>query len=386
MIFISSLCFGQGDYRQGYIIKSNGDSISGYVGYRGKKSNYKSCLFKESKKGEKIRYSPSELKAYGIIDDRRFESKRVEIDSGRAEMRFIEIIIKGAVSLYSYKNIYFIEKDSLVKLPKSKSVTVQTAQGPYKKEDKRFVGILNYMLSDCNVMGPDVKYQERYLTGIIYHYNQCKGHSGIDFKGKKPWAKVNFQIFASESISKLYVDGYNKNTFNTSYSPTGGIGLDFSLPRSSDKIFFSIEGWYVKNMFQGYVETIEPSRTIRTDLFLKAPSYKFSMGIKYNFLHPNLTPYLKGGFVQYVPLDPTWSSVKESEDVNGVVYTESSSRMLQKKLPMGFWLGVGYSKQIINGLNGFIELRIDKNNGYTGSDVQASSSSTNINLIIGLRY
>jgi hypothetical protein len=391
MIFISSLCFGQGDYRQGYIIKSNGDSISGYVGYRGKKANYKNCLFKESKKGEKIRYSPSELKAYGITDDRRFESKRVEIDSGRIELRFIEIIIKGAVSLYSYKNTYYVERDSLVKLPKNKSVTVETARGPYKKEDMRFVGILNYMLSDCNVMGPDVKYEERYLTGIIYHYNQCKGHPGIDFKGKKPWAKVNFQIFGAEDIAQLRIDGYSKNTFNTSYSLTGGIGLDISLPRVSDKIFLSIDGWYVKKIFQGYLETSDPTKTTRSDLFINTSALKFPIGFKYNFLQESQTPYIKFGLVQYFFKEKTMESLVETEGTDGSVYTKKEPMFDEfykhsRNQPKGYWFSVGFTKNIIGRVSAFAEVRVEGNTGFIGTDVQSESSVTTLNILFGMRF
>ena len=50
---------------------------------------------------------------------------------------FAEVIVKGGTDLLFYKKQFFVEKDSIFKLVKGKSTTVETASGFYQKEDKQ---------------------------------------------------------------------------------------------------------------------------------------------------------------------------------------------------------------------------------------------------------
>ena len=135
------------DYRKGYVIKSNGDSISGYVQYTGRKNNSR-CDFKSSKRSGRTSFNPSELIAYGFADGRRYVSVTLPV-STQKELVFARILANGPLKLYSYSKTFYIKKDSVVRLPvpKGKIVgPVEEGGAMMEKKDKRYVAILNQFL------------------------------------------------------------------------------------------------------------------------------------------------------------------------------------------------------------------------------------------------
>jgi hypothetical protein len=56
------------DFRAGFIVKADGDSIDGYIQNRTKKKNAKKARFRSSKRSRTTEYQPSDLKSYRIYD------------------------------------------------------------------------------------------------------------------------------------------------------------------------------------------------------------------------------------------------------------------------------------------------------------------------------
>jgi hypothetical protein len=84
ILFISTILMvfqlrAQGDFRKGYIITQERDSITGFVDYRFDKFASQQCVFKRTKKSSKEKYSPNQLYAYGFIGDKRFVSQKIEL-------------------------------------------------------------------------------------------------------------------------------------------------------------------------------------------------------------------------------------------------------------------------------------------------------------------
>lgn len=105
----------QHNFKPGYIITTNNDIIPGYIDLKRKAISSKICLFKKTKKDSIIYYIPNQLKAYGIENSNLFVTKTIQTDSINNSNIFLEVLIKGKITLYSYysdgKNYYFLERE-----------------------------------------------------------------------------------------------------------------------------------------------------------------------------------------------------------------------------------------------------------------------------------
>ena len=58
------------DFREGYVITNNGDSITGLVSYSAGNKNLARCTFKATRKSDVVYYSPAEVESYGFVGDK----------------------------------------------------------------------------------------------------------------------------------------------------------------------------------------------------------------------------------------------------------------------------------------------------------------------------
>jgi len=375
----------QGDFRSGFIIKNNNDSITGLVRYRKASSSYDFCFFKETKGSPEQKLAPDDLKAYGYIDDRRYETKTLKLKGGGKKV-FAEVLVKGKASLYLNEITFYFEKDSLVELPINKRIVVEGEDWNYTRESKKYVGILNLQIADCNLNANKVNYSQRDLTNLVQKYNQCKGSKGVAYKKNLPWAKLYPQLFAGFSASNLKVDSYASDVFKTSNTIIEGGSVDFSSPRINSKFFFSIEAWYVKNLYQGYAESQQSTSQIREDLVIDVSYLKIPLGLRFNLRKDDQTPYIKFGVVKYYELKSSLKIIIERES-NAVVTTSLAQQTLDSRNLRGFWLAVGYTKSLSGRLKIFSELRYENTVGSIYSPlIDSKMSNTNLNVLLGLRF
>jgi len=58
--------FGQENYTPGYIVKSNKDTLKGFIDYRNWGVNPKKISFKENQSAESSSYTPIDIAGFGI--------------------------------------------------------------------------------------------------------------------------------------------------------------------------------------------------------------------------------------------------------------------------------------------------------------------------------
>lgn len=109
--FFLNLCavsvYCQTNFRPGFIITNDKDTIHGKVDYRRDTRMCKVCTFKE--KGSSKRYLPGEIIGYKFENGRYFETANVD-----GKTKFLEILIDGEVSIYYFsdkdRSIYYFKK------------------------------------------------------------------------------------------------------------------------------------------------------------------------------------------------------------------------------------------------------------------------------------
>jgi hypothetical protein len=293
LLFPASL-FAQ-DYRAGYVIKNNMDSASGFIEYSAEKKSSRVCKFRSSRKDKATAFTPEELLAYGFYGDKRYESMQIPDSTTKGKV-FIKVIVRGPLNLYQYRKTFLVRKDSLIQLPTPKSEVIDTDKGKRTREDSRYKGLLNFLLADCKLSADETRYTESNLTNLINNYNRCKGFEPL-YKKPKPIFQVNFNVTAGYNSSEMTIDLPHPVALNKSNTVVGGLGVDLSSPRIFDRIFFTIDAWYVKNLYQGYYQKKAGSDIIHTDLQMEFTSIKLPIGFRYNFLKDVNTPYIKGGLL-----------------------------------------------------------------------------------------
>jgi Outer membrane protein beta-barrel domain len=373
------------DYREGFVIMNNNDSISGFVGYRAGNKNLGRCTFKANRKSTAVNYSALEIKSYGFYGDKKYISLSHSDEAITDEKIFVRVLSEGPIDLYRYGELFLIKKDNIVSLPIPKKVRIETEKGPMLKEDKRYVGILNQVLAECNLSANESAYAESDLTKLIDAYNQCKGLMPTS-GSKKPIVAMNYQVFAGYIRSDMTMDLLNGVTFNPSYTVIGGLGADVSSPRIFDKLFFSFQAWYIKSLYQAYNQQSINGEIRHRDIFMEFTSIKVPVGVRFNFLRSN-TPYIKAGFSTSFLLKNSIETMTEREGSSGDVITEESSGGYDlKDRPLGLWIGIGYDYTVHKNLRLFAELQYENANGFIGTAIQNLSNVNNLNFLLGLRF
>jgi len=373
------------DYRPGYIIRNNMDSVSGYVEYATEKKNTSYCMFRSSRKGESVKLTPEELSAYGFIDDKRYTST-VWPDSTVKEKVFVKVLTNGPLKLYQYRQSFLVRKDNLMLLPVPKKQMVRNDGGSLSSVvDVRYKGLLNILVADCKLATGETKYTENDLTKLAVDYNKCKGFEEVA-KKRKPMFKLNYSAFGGYSKTKLNVYDYPVS-LEPSSTVTSGLGLDISSPRVFDRIFFTINASYLKNIFQVYNKTTQDDDIIHQEAVMNFTSIKIPFGIRYNFLRNENTPYIKIGFTTSTLIDHDIKTSEVVETADGLVFVKnySTEGFAIKTNPKGFWAAVGYNRKIFN-VQWYLEAWSESGSGFMGTTTHRYSDMNSFSLLFGIRF
>lgn len=365
IVLIAIEAQAQSDFRPGFVVLNNGDSVSGYVEYSGRDIQEKECRFRREKQGTTTRYSPVELVGYGFESGRQYVTRTIPIEGVNRSV-FLQRLQSGRANLYLYDDKFYLEKDSLFQLPVPEKREVNTDHGMYMVQDNKYVGLLSMTFADCKVELKNPAYEIRWLSKAVQAYNRCTGSGTVTDRTSSPWTKVNWQLFGGVK----YVGSDSDNNL-FSFFPLAGASLELSSPIVNDKLFLSVELMYFKFYSQRTEEYVNPLYTMRIDYTYHSSTVSVPIGIRYNLMPEAQTVYFKGGVLLNHTFNPSGSTTIEREQA-GVVTTSYEEVTTESFQGTGFWVGAGYLKSFRAKLNVFLEVRAE----FSG----------NINLLGGLRF
>ena len=397
LFFSSSFSFamGQIDFRPGYVVKNQADTLRGLINYSSKRA-FKKVLFKKNRKSEIIAYTPSQISGYGFDYDKQYLSIELPQKDSLPKKVFVKIVDSGPLNLYRYENRFYAKKDAdLVELPVPVHETITLPDDQVRvnhssvvlKKDVRYITNLEALVNDCLFLDKKMKYSEGTFSNVVKSYNHCKGVDSQPKNDTRPALKVNLSVFGVYARSKFEIDRSPRNrSFSPSYTFGGGLAVDLSAPRVTDRLFFTAEAWYLKALYQGYYEGKSSYQTYREDLLLNVSYVKVPAGFRYNFINGiEKSIYLKAG-VYIIPFHNYSMLVTEEKEAFGIVTVDKKDNGYEYKTPKGGWLSVGYDQILFGRTRLFSELRYERGEGYVGSAIQSFSKISNINLVAGLRF
>jgi hypothetical protein len=342
-VLIANNSFCQNDFRNGYIITLEKDTIIGQVNYRSNTKNYKSCIFKD--KQEEREYYPDEIFGFGYNNDKFFSSQIVEGS-------FVEVLVLGEISLFKSQNKYHLKKDTSVYDLESftEEVVIDGKVGII--ENNRWRGITSYLISDCinnpNSIVSNLKLDEKSLTKLVVRYNKCKGLDYTEFKVSKPWIKYDYGAAVGIARSEIQFRNMSGSMsyLDDSYSsinPSIGVLFDISSPRIAEKIAFQGEVHFIKSSYSSLV-ILDNTSTVYHDTYIDLSTLSVPLSLKYSFHEKEYGLYLQGGINYDYHLISKSKLLSESVTGN-VVYTSPERSAFEiNKNQIGYWGGIGILK------------------------------------------
>ncbi len=235
LIAFTSDVFGQKDFRSGYVILLNGDTLSGEIDYRGDLLMDSICRFRNTGNNVENEYLPGDIRAYRFAGDKYFVSRKIRDN----KPVFLEFLIHGDLDVFYNRDEsgdhFYIEKEGmeLVELPYVEKI-VYVNEKPFKYQSKEHIHILEHYLDDVPGFTERIesmkKLNEESLVRLASEYNAISGDKTgyIVYEKKKPFI----------SLAAEPVFGTTWYRVNKSFYMTGGAYIYTWLPRLNEKLYF----------------------------------------------------------------------------------------------------------------------------------------------------
>lgn len=368
LLIISQLTYSQSGFRPGFIIKQKGDSIHGMVKYREGKINHLQCEFKENDSQGTVSYSPAEIYAYGFDNDKFFRSFGSLPGEEAAVSVFLEVLIKGKVSLYKYDKVFYVEKDGygLLKLVDPAKVATDGAENPEGKRTPNYRGVLSLLLADSPQTGSLIAgttLSEKALSDLIEKYNIAVNAPLVVYKADKQWFTIRYGVEAgliSSNVVLKPVDGLfiHFGDFSRANSIQAGATFDFLFPRLTESLSVTSALLVSKMKSESYDNDNSYGRIVINSLVMDITTLRIPVGLRYTFRGEKLAPYLDFGFSETFTLDSksSWTQDITFTDMVNDVHTEPVE---VKKARAGFWGGAGIIKPLGSKVNLNLGLRFE---------------------------
>jgi len=282
-LFIGRLLNAQTDFRPGYIVTLNNDTIVGSLDYRGDKTMGEVCRFKTADY-EKT-YTPTDILEYRFTGSKYFVSKELN-----GKKVFLEFLIQGQINIYYLRDVvgnhYYLEKNSsgIVEIPYEEGIE-DVNNTSYFYETKTHLGILNYFMQDAPGFQKEIakmgKPEHNSLIKLAedYHNQVCKDRACMIYEKKLELFKLNLEI-SGGLVNYQLVDNILEKTYFQ-----GGIITHIWMPRVN-------ENWYFRSGLQlSSVHTRDGNVMI----------YKIPLQLEYLYPTGNIRPVFAFGLNLYKP-------------------------------------------------------------------------------------
>lgn len=400
LILRTNDCFGQNDWKAGFIIKNGNDTVYGFIDNRESVSNSRQCYFRKEEKGETQIFTPTELVGYRFTDDKFFISKSIEgIESGN--LLFLEFLIKGKVNVYHYKDSddhYFIEKDAKIyELQNTKELKAVKDQN-YIVEKKEYIGMLGFLLKDANIQKAieESTFRSQSLIELakVYHEKICPNETCIVYERSVKTIHVIQSVHTGLSLNKI---NFGDRTISD-YRSGGFIGyrlefenvldwdrnisfaVDFNFQRFSNYKLTETKGNVSEILYNNVLSVLGPPTSYKTtgtslDVNIKTVGLKIPITVIKTFSKGSTRPYIAAGILNMIKLSQNkdfiyydfYNELEKSIPVYhlGLTGRTGFKKMFKNNQAMYFELNYEYSQSMnVNEFYNFFTNSFSMNLGY----------------------
>lgn len=391
----------QSEFKEGYIIKNNKDTIYGFLDYKRNTVNAKKCIFRTDINSENQIFSPEDINSYRFKNSKFYISKSLKIE-GKTKQLFLEYLINGIVDVFYYRDNdgehYLIDDGSgnLYEL-KNEEKEVILERTTYIRETKEYIGLLKNIFKESPTVMKRVENIELNHKSLIkitndFHNEVCSDQACIIYEKRLPKSKrgfgliirLNGNLFSQtrEFIDELYYLENSKFGFNV--YPTVGVFYKKGMPYINERLFIQYEGTYSLVNFSTSNSYFEPVLDMNylNDIKFKQNIFGNTFMLKYEYPKGKIRPiYHTGVFLDYYFNTEFQRDLKVLFSWGDTYFEGQSKESPFMKLNYGINVGAGLTFNYWNKKELFLDLRYQRGFGF----IQGFHTN-NLSLNMGIQF
>lgn len=285
-LMLYNTVLAQVNLKDGYIIKTDFDTIFGQIASKDYFSNSQFCDFKSKGSENLIRYKPGEIFGYRFTNGKFYITQTIDIE-GKKTTIFMEYLIKGNLNFYYFqeKNLtphYFVSKENCplqeLKYSEGQGV-VNGIDVAYEK--KQYIGVLNYLTADCPQIAHEISMlnepNQKKLIKFAekYHNFTCTSGSCVVYEKKVPH---KMYLMANAGIQSYFESPLFKENSIIGVFPAYGFAFMFQQSQRLENLYLGIG-------FSNFIhnDSIEPFYRIPLSINFQSSKLGFSPSFSYEF-------------------------------------------------------------------------------------------------------
>jgi len=388
LLLAASSLYGQNEFRPGYIIGLDQDTIYGQIKANSESRNARICVFRTGKDAEESLFEPGEISAYRIEGGKYYISATVEEDGANSQV-FLEYLVNGMADLYYLRKenseIYYIRKEGEDAL----AITD--------------IRLLKAAFSDCyeiqsSLDKATLSHRSLVDMTVKYHDYVCDGELCINYTKEASRLRLQVGPAVGFSMTLLSIKGdrlFELFDFDPEFAPVFGILLNIGSSRLGEHVSFQVGAEYCNHSFQGNAETaryVSGSDHYTYDVHLGASQLSFQMGSRYAFSGSRVRPSLGGGLEFSKFLNPDFYYIQYSYVGDNVYTTEWHDNPVGNPL-FGAYLQAGLDVKLSRKLvltsairGGFLTSNRNVLAGGTGGQISLRPELIPVSFHIGILF
>ena len=317
LFLLSFNVFSQKNFQEGYVVKMDTDTVTGFINDEGWVLNPEFVEFKNKVSGEIIKYFPKEISSF-YVGSNHYKSANLEVDHApykdgelaksntpqfKKEGVFLLLLVGGDVSLYYLKDAdgkehFYIQKQKgkIDWLECRRYIKKENNQN-LEMENQKYKGQLLYYLQECKKLDNAIKgieYKKKQIFNLVLMYYNCI-EKQYEYKQPKKRIKLKYGVLAGLSQTSLefqessdFISGlsesYSNSEFNKSTGFSGGAFVQIVFPQKKER--FSLLNEFIYHDF-------ETSATYQSyNIWFDTTYYNHYFNIGYLSINTMLQTYL----------------------------------------------------------------------------------------------
>jgi hypothetical protein len=394
-------------FREGYVIKRNGEPLYGLVEYSSNQNIPSICTFKRFDIAREVTYSPETILAFGYKSGNRYESKNL-----RGNLVFFEVLVTGKIILYQRGSAFYIEKGQ-VGFVELTNGDIRYLNDSGLAESKSLREFLVFITEGKPVNIPEKINLKSDIVPIVSSYDKNIGQSYAVFNRtmtEKQITKkaletgVNKTRFGILSGVNIYMLNIKPSSAASNYLPNPekeicpvfGLTYERLISRKTDRLSLRIDLLYAEQTFYCYKEGKNSLGYItRDDAFFGFTGIKAPLSFQYSFTGKRVVPFINAGVAYQYIYKKNYYQIEEVErsvinDINTYEYRNSDFKAGE----VSVLAGLGTRIRMINNLNLTLQGRIEMGTGVfstfrqtiQSSETPFKQNSVQTTLLIGLTF
>ncbi len=307
-MLISLPSYAQSNYRRGYVITHENDTVHGWIDYRTDQMNAMVCNFKITLEDNAQTFFPGQIPGFRYVDDGKFYISRVIKLNKEQRTVFLEYLLQGIMNLYYYEDITdnmgyycFEDGDGEMTIVTKKEDEIISLKGRLvNKQDIIYKGVIDYLFRDYEPLKKDVQNLNFSHTSMInltkdYHNLVCTtGEPCIEFETKQDKHPIKYKFSIYGGVQWPHFKDENRlPEFSQAYPLIGG-RVAVSTPRKLKSLSFITDVAVSKFQFKEY-----ESWSSETYYLDEALNLNVAIGGNYTYHKGLVRPMAEAGLSSY---------------------------------------------------------------------------------------